>query len=165
MQKENKDLEIGSNKTVVDWNQFCRDIAVTYFLNNRVQLGGPGSIVEIDESLFSRRKYNRGRIVENQWIFDAYDIATKEELLIPVAHRDAATLLPIIIQWIRPETEICSDMWAAYRGLAAQGFQHGKVILYILLIPQQMLQQTGLRQCGKEAKPNIKLCLGPQIEK
>ena len=47
-----KDLDIGSNKTVVDWNQFCRDIAVTYFLNNCVQLGGPGSIVEIDESLF-----------------------------------------------------------------------------------------------------------------
>ena len=51
-----KDLEVGSNKTVVDWNQFCRDIGVTYFLNNRVQLGGPGSIVEIDESIFSRRK-------------------------------------------------------------------------------------------------------------
>ncbi|XP_065652863.1 uncharacterized protein LOC136080179 [Hydra vulgaris] len=108
-----KDLEIGSNKTVVDWNQFCRDIAVTYFLNNRVQLGGPGSIVEIDESLFSRRKYNRGRIKEDQWIFGAYDIATKEGLLIPVAHRDAATILPIIIQWIRPGTEIWSDMWAA----------------------------------------------------
>ena len=45
-----KDLEIGSNKTVVYWNQFCRDIAVTYLLNNRVQLGGPGSIAEIDES-------------------------------------------------------------------------------------------------------------------
>ena len=82
---------------------------------------------EIDESLFSRRKYNRGRIVEDQWIFSAYDIVTKERLLIPVAHRDAATFLPIIIQWICPGTEIWSDMWAAYRGLAAQGFQHGTV--------------------------------------
>ncbi|XP_065665553.1 uncharacterized protein LOC136086979 [Hydra vulgaris] len=94
-----KALKIGSNKTVADWNQFCRDIAVTYFQNNHVQLGGPGSLVEIDESLFSRRKYNR-------------------------VHHDAATLLPIIRQWIRPGTEIWSDMWAAYRGLAAQGFQH-----------------------------------------
>ena len=125
-----------------------------------MQLGGPGSIVEIDESLFSRRKYNRGRIVEDQWIFGGYNIATKEGLLIPVSHRDAATLLSIIIQWIRPGTEIWSFMWAAYRGLAAQGFQHGTVNHTLhLLIPQQMLQQTGLRQCGKEAKPNLKLCL------
>ena len=51
-----KDLEIGCNITVVNWNQFSRDIAVTYFLNNRVQLGGPGSIVEIDESLFVKKE-------------------------------------------------------------------------------------------------------------
>ena len=53
-------LDIGHAGTVVDWNQYCRDIAVQYFLNNPVQLGGPGRIVEIDESLFSRRKNNQG---------------------------------------------------------------------------------------------------------
>ena len=107
-----KDLEIGACNAVVDWNQFCRDIAVNYFFNNHVQLGGPGSIVEIDESLFSRRKYNRGGIVEEQWIFGAYEPATKEGLLIPVAHRDAATLFPITTQWIALEQKfgaICGE--------------------------------------------------------
>ena len=117
---------------MVGWNQFCRDIAVNYFFNNRVQLGSivetdPGSIVEIDKSLFSRQKYDRGRIVEKQWFFHACQPATNEGNLIPVAHRDAATLLPKITQWIRPGTEIWSNLLGAYRGLAAQGFQHRTV--------------------------------------
>ena len=57
------ELQIGSEHSIVDWNQYCRDIAVSHFINNPVQIAGPGHIVEIDESLFSRRKYNRGRIV------------------------------------------------------------------------------------------------------
>ena len=50
------ELQIGSEHFIVDWNQYCRDIAVSHFLNNPVQIGGPGHIVEIDKSLFSRRK-------------------------------------------------------------------------------------------------------------
>ena len=52
-----KELDIKSEHTVVDWKQFCRDVCVEQFLNNPQQIGGPGRIVKIDESLFSRRKY------------------------------------------------------------------------------------------------------------
>jgi hypothetical protein len=45
-----------------------------------------------------------------------------------VANRDAATLMPIIIQrWIQPGTTVHSDMWAAYQQLANHGYQHGTV--------------------------------------
>ena len=66
------ELQIWSEHSIVDWNQYCRDIAVSHFVNNPVQIGGPGHIVQIDESLFSRKKYNRGRIVPEQWIFGGY---------------------------------------------------------------------------------------------
>ena len=89
------ELQIGSEHSIVDWNQYCRDIAVSHFVNNPVQIGGPGHIVEIDKSLFSRGKYNRGRIVPEQWIFGGYDPATEEGFLLPVPRRNAATLMPL----------------------------------------------------------------------
>eukprot|EP00795_Rhopilema_esculentum_P015990 gene15990-7323_t len=58
-----KELDIKSEHTVVDWKQFCRDVCVEHFLNKPQQIGGPGRIVEIDETRFSRKKYNRNRIL------------------------------------------------------------------------------------------------------
>ena len=72
------ELQIGSEHFVVASNHYCRNIAVSHFINNYVQIGGPGHIVEIDESLFCRRKYNLARIVPEQWVFGGYDPATKE---------------------------------------------------------------------------------------
>ena len=86
-------------------------------------MGGSGHVVQIDESLFPRKKYNRGRIVPEQWIFGGYDPAIKEGFLLPISRRNATTLIPLIIQWIRLGTEIWLDMWCSYNGIAAQGFQ------------------------------------------
>ncbi|CAF1685796.1 unnamed protein product [Adineta ricciae] len=112
------ELDIGSTKTVVDWKNFCRDVCAEYFLRNPVQIGGPGHIVEIDESCFGKRKYQRGCVLRaQQWDFGGVDLQTKECFMVEVDQRDALTLIPIIQQFIRPGSIIHSDQWRAYNSL------------------------------------------------
>ena len=56
------DLKV-SEKTVIDWFNFCRDVCIHRVMENVQQIGGIGEIVEIDESKFVKAKYNRGRNV------------------------------------------------------------------------------------------------------
>ena len=76
-----------SNSTIVDWKSFLRDICTEHFIDNPAQLGGPGMTVEIDESVFTQRKYNRGRMVSEQWVFGGIDTTTKKCFLVPVDRR------------------------------------------------------------------------------
>ena len=53
-----------ASATAVDWYSFLRDICIQYFIDHPAVIGGPGKEVEIDESKFGKRKYNKGRAVE-----------------------------------------------------------------------------------------------------
>ena len=156
------ELEIGSRSTIVDWNQFCRDVAVQYFLNHPERLGGRDSIVEIDESLFARRKYNRGHVVREQWIMGGYDVERKIGFLIPVARRDAATLLPIIVEWVHPGSIVWSDMWAAYNQLGNNGFHHGTVNHELHFVdPGTGVTTNRVEAMWQRAKAKFKAMFGP----
>ena len=59
-----------SSKTVTDWGTHLRTL-VTWDIENldlaQAPIGGEGIIVEIDESKFGKRKFNRGHRVEGIW--------------------------------------------------------------------------------------------------
>ena len=118
-----------SEHTVVDWRQFMRYVAVTYFLNNPEQIGGPCVVVEIDESLFRWRKNHVGQLREEMWVLGGYEQARRRGFLVWVDRRDVATLLPIIQQWVAPGSIIWTDMWAAYKynQLPNMAYQHDTV--------------------------------------
>ena len=41
-----------NKNTVVDWNNYLREVCAADLLRNHIAIGGPNTTVEIDESLF-----------------------------------------------------------------------------------------------------------------
>lgn len=47
-----------SSRSITDWYNYCREVAIAYMLDAEpVKLGGEGIIVEIDESKFGKSMY------------------------------------------------------------------------------------------------------------
>ena len=110
-------------KTAIQIYQYCRDICSWRLLNHDspLMLGGPGVVVQIDESLFRHKpKHHRGRATTNEvWGFGLCDTSVSPALgvMCTVPDRTAQTLLPIITRHVRPGSEVHSDQWAAYNSV------------------------------------------------
>ena len=137
-----EEAEVTPN-TGVQAYQYFRDVCSTKLLQAPILLGGPGVIVQIDESLYRHKpkvswscrldvrisliilfwsllQNHRGRATANEvWVFGLADTSYTPALgyMEVVQHRDAATLLPIIQAHTRPGTVIHSDEWAAYNNV------------------------------------------------
>jgi transposase-like protein len=109
-----RELGIMSSETIVDWNYYLREVCAEKLMMDQLSIGGIGLHVEIDESLFVRRKYNVGRAVRQQWVFGGICRETGECFLYAVEDRSSATLLSIIEEKILPGTTIISDEWRGY---------------------------------------------------
>lgn len=83
-------------------------------MNNVVVIEGPGRVVEIDETVWIKRKCNRARLVLNQSDRGGIDRESSECVPDLVERRNAATLLLIIQRYIRPGTMVYSGQWCAY---------------------------------------------------
>lgn len=110
------ELDMNHN-TTVDWNMYMREVCEYTLMSNNAVIGGPNTTVEIDESCFAKRKFNKGRFVPNQWVLGGICRETNECFLVPVPDRTARTLLPIIIENVAPGTTIITDEWRSYHGL------------------------------------------------
>jgi hypothetical protein len=71
----------------VDWCNFAREVCATILEVDSSPIGGPGKIVEIDESKFGKRKYHRGRRVDGIEVFGDRERGTRKCFLISVEDR------------------------------------------------------------------------------
>ncbi|KAG0418046.1 hypothetical protein EQH57_0821 [Dictyocoela roeselum] len=97
------------------------------FLINDKKIGGEGKEVQIDETLFNRRKYNKGRKKKPLWIFGGIEVGSGKCFFHEVPDRTAQTLQPLIKLNIEKKTDIVSDMWKSYIGIEDKGYKHWTV--------------------------------------
>ena len=116
-----------SEHTVGDWFRFLRDICFESLasLNLSKKIGGESKIVEIDETVAVRRKYNRGRVVSTVWLVGGI-LRGKEfgAFLEIVPNRSAVTLEELILRKMERGSTIMTDLWKGYCGLESKGFEH-----------------------------------------
>ena len=122
-----RELRINCEETIVDWYNLCREVCSEVLEKDSAKIGGPGKIVEIDESKFGKRKYHKGRRKDGIWVFGGIERDSKNCFLSSVEDRSAETLIPIIKEHVLPGTTIISDCWKAYARLEEEGYVHQTV--------------------------------------
>ena len=108
-----------SERAIIQNYQYLRNVCSGKLMSVDEKLGGPGIVVQIDESLF-RHKYQRGsRPASEQWVLGIADTSYKPAKvhMEMVASRNAETVLPIIRRKVAAGSIIRSDQWRAYQGL------------------------------------------------
>ena len=93
---------------------------------HEAKIGGQGLIVEVDETSFSKRKSNMGRVLSQQWVLGGLCRETGQCFLVAVDDRSAATLLAAIADHVETGSTIYTDCWTGYSSqqLQVAGFQH-----------------------------------------
>ena len=121
-----RELQI-NHCTAVSMNAILRETCACWLLGqNEGKIGGQGLIVEVDETLFSKRKSNSGRVLPPQWVLGGLCRETGECFLVAVDDRSVITLMAAIADHVEPASTIYTDCWKGYstKQLEAAGFQH-----------------------------------------
>lgn len=90
-----------------------RQVCIDFCDENFAKLGN-NSIVEIDETVISRRKFNRGRIIKQQWLFGCIERGTNNFLLKRINGRSKKVLEEVINDCILEDSTVMSDCWSSY---------------------------------------------------
>lgn len=83
--------------------------------------------MEIDEVKIGKRKFNKGRMLKEQWIFGGIERPTKKVFIVPVENRSSKTILSLICKYIASGSIIHSDCWRAYNDLKNENYAHQTV--------------------------------------
>jgi transposase-like protein len=118
-----------SSKTICAYFGYFRQLISDSLDEVDYCIGGQGIEVELDESKFGKRKYNRGRAVEGVWVLGGVERTRERKVfLVAVPDQSQATLENIISRHVYPGSIILTDLWGGYSGLNTHfGYEHRTV--------------------------------------
>lgn len=107
-----------SSATVTAFNNYFRNLVADSLEQEDCVIGGPGVIVELDESKLGKRKYNRGHRVDGVWVLGGIERTPAKKVFIEqVEDRSAETLLEVIGRRVLPGSVVFTDMWRGYSSI------------------------------------------------
>ncbi|KAG0422105.1 hypothetical protein DMUE_6236, partial [Dictyocoela muelleri] len=93
--------------------------------SGNIMIGGVGVIVEIDESKFGKRKYNRGHRVDGVWILGMVErTVARRCVFVSIEKRNKETLCGVICRYVRKGSILYTDEWRGYYGIENHGYTH-----------------------------------------
>ncbi|KCZ78310.1 hypothetical protein H311_00660, partial [Anncaliia algerae PRA109] len=110
-----KNITSFSENTIVKINRKIKERIAHSIKPESLRIGGPGIFVELDESKFGKRKYNRGHRVEGAWVFAGVEKTEERKCFaFVVEKRDMVTLTRMIETYVMPGSIIITDGWKGY---------------------------------------------------
>ncbi|KCZ81122.1 hypothetical protein H312_01414 [Anncaliia algerae PRA339] len=82
--------------------------------NNPIKIGGSGKIVQIDECFFGKRKYNRGRLANEQIVLGGIDVESKNFFITIIPNRKKETIGYNIEKYVNEKSIIHTDKHTSY---------------------------------------------------
>jgi len=113
-------IQTGHSKpTVSAYRNFFRQLVSEMIETDDCMIGGPGVIVQIDETKMGKRKYHRGHRVDGAWVLVGVE-STVERLVFAevVPDRREETLTDVINRHVCAGSIIWTDMWKGYAALS-----------------------------------------------
>jgi len=114
-----------SNVTVSGLVSYFRDLVADSLNDVDMQIGGPGVVVEVDETKMGKRKYHKGHRVDGVWVLVGVERTAERKLFLRILpDRTATTLEQFILQHVTNGTTIVTDCWRGYNSLESLGYVH-----------------------------------------
>lgn len=114
------------NETISNYYSHFRQLVGSSITEQDTVIGGPGVVIEIDETKLGKRKYNRGHRVDGVWVLAGIErTEAARTFLVPLPDRKGETLLNFISKHVLPGSIIHTDCWRGYENITkVLGFEH-----------------------------------------
>jgi len=117
-----------SNQTVTNLVRYFRELVADSLNEIDLVIGGPGIVVEIDETKLGKVKNHRGHRVEGVWVLVGVERTPERKIFLRILQdRSAHTLEEMILRHVTLGTTIVTDCWRGYSSLVALGYEHSTV--------------------------------------
>jgi transposase-like protein len=108
-----------NSTTVTSYKKYFRQIVTEALESDDLIIGGEGIVVQIDESKFGKRKYNRGHRVDGAWAIVGVEMTAARKVFAEVVeNRSEQTIVDVLQRHIAEGSEIWTDCWRGYSNLS-----------------------------------------------